>query len=120
MPQPTKPLYSNPTYTYDEKPLGASPATPWPFMAKPRAQQLVDGKKRARMMEDLHCAALDLEAALQDLSDADFALIADYYIIGNGTIEELAHARGLSSKGRLQERIQRIVRRLVRTMNDGV
>lgn len=119
MPQPSKPIYSTPKYSYDQKPLGASALTPWPFMTKPRAQQIVDGKKRARMMEDLHCAALDLECALNQLSDEDYYLIADYYLFGNGTIEELAHARGLASKGRLQERIQRIVARLVKLMNDN-
>lgn len=121
MPQPSKPIYRVPKYTYAEnlKPLGASAATPWPFMAKPRASQIVDGKKKARMMEDLHCATLDLECALNKLSDDDYALIADYYLFSNGTIEELARARGLSSKGRLQERIQRIVMRLVKSMNDG-
>lgn len=119
MPQPTRQLYRTPKYTYDEKPLGASSSTPWPFMAKPRAQQIVDGKKRARMMEDLHVATLDLENALNTLSDADYQLIADYYLFGNGTIDQLATARGLRSKGRLHERIQRVVRRLVRVMNDG-
>jgi hypothetical protein len=86
-------------------------------MTKPHASTVQDGKKRARMMEDLHCASLDLEDALNQLSDEDYKLVADYYIFGNGTIEELAAARGLASKGRLQERIQRIVRRIVRYMN---
>jgi hypothetical protein len=88
-------------------------------MTKPHAMQRVDGKKRARMLEDLHCATMDLEAALQQLSDDEFKLLADYYIYGNGTLDELAQARGLLSKGRLQEKIQRLVRKLVRYMNQG-
>jgi hypothetical protein len=120
MPEPRKPIYLKDRYTYQEKPLGASAATPWPFMTRPRAQQITDGKKRARMMEDLHVATLDLECALNRLSDDDYHLIADYYLFGNGTLDELATARGLASKGRLHERIQRIVQRLVRSMNNGV
>lgn len=121
MPEPTKPLYLKDVYTYSEKPLGASSATPWPFMSRPRAQQITDGKKRARMMEDLHVATLDLEHALNKLSDDDYRLIADYYLFGNGTLEQLATERGLASKGRLHERIQRIVARITRIMNyDGV
>lgn len=120
MPTPCTPLYTNTSpHLFRERPMGSSVSQPWPFMSKPRAASYVDGKKRARMMEDLHVAALDIEKALNRLSDEDYYLIADYFIFGNGTIEELAAARGLASKGRLQERIQRIVRRLVRYLNNG-
>ena len=120
MPKPSKPLYtSSAKYLFREKPFGASSEQEWPFMSKQRAPTYTDGKRRARMMEDLHVASLDLECALNQLTKEEFDLLADYYILGNGTIEELAHARGLASKGRLQERIQRIVRKVVRILNNG-
>lgn len=118
MPKPSKVLYSaKKNHEFREKPFGSSAALPWPFMTKHHAPSHTDGKKRARMMEDLHCATLDLEDALNSLSDEELGLIADYYIIGSMTMEDLAESRGLASKGRLQERLQRIVRKLTRRMN---
>lgn len=120
MPTPTKPLYSNnERHTFREKPLGSSGNSPWPFMSRPHATKKVDGKKRARMMEDLHCATLDLENALATLDKDEYDLVADYYIYGSGTLEDLAAARGLLSKGRLHDKLQRIVSKLVRRMNNG-
>lgn len=88
-------------------------------MTKAHAASYTDGKKRARMMEDLHCAVLDLECALNQLEQEEFNLIADYYILGDTTIEKMAQARGLASKGRLHEKMQRVIRKLVRILNDG-
>jgi RNA polymerase sigma factor (sigma-70 family) len=120
MPNPSKPLYSvKQNHGFREKPLGSSAALPWPFMTKPHATSHTDGKKRARMMEDLHAAAIDLEQALKGLSDDEHQMILDYYVFGGMTIEELAQARGLASKGRLQERLQRIIKKLTRYMNEG-
>lgn len=120
MPTPKVPLYTpKKNHEFREKPFGASAALPWPFMTKHHAPVRTDGKKRARMMEDLHCAVLDLESALATLSVEDFGLVRDYYIVGAMTMEDLAQSRGLASKGRLQERLQRIVSRLVRVMNTG-
>lgn len=118
MPKPNRPLYSTTKkLSYRERPLGSSTTTPWPFMTKARAASPIDGKKRARMMEDLHVATIDLENALKTLTNDEYRLIADYYIYGNGTLEELATARGLASKGRFHERLQRIVKKLVKRMN---
>lgn len=118
MPKTSKTIYSSAKYVHREKPLGASASTPWPIMSRSVASPHTDGKLKANMMEDLHISSIDLENALKKLTKEEYDLVADYYIFGNGTIEELAQARGLSSKGRLQERIQRVVRKLVRIMND--
>lgn len=117
MPTPTKPLYTNAKHTFHERPLGATKESGWPFMGKPHAQPHIDGKKKARMIEDMHCATMDLEQALARLKPDEYQLIADYYIYGSGTLDELAEARGLLSKGRLHDRIMRIVAKLVRYMN---
>lgn len=120
MPNPRVPLYApRKNHEFREKPFGSSGALPWPFMTKNHTPVRTDGKKRARMMEDLHCATIDLERALSQLNDEDFGLVRDYYIVGAMTMEDLAQSRGLASKGRLQERLQRIVSRLVRYMNTG-
>jgi hypothetical protein len=120
MPKNLKPVYTSAKQTYRERPRGSSASTPWPFMTKSHAQPHIDGKKRARMQEELHVCAIDLEEALKRLKDDEFKLIADYYIIGGTTIEAVAESRGLLSKGRLQERIQRIVAKLVRYMNSDL
>lgn len=121
MPNAAAPVYSaKKNHEFREKPFGASKALPWPFMTKHHAPMRVDGKKRARMMEDLHCATLDLERALATLSSEEYSLIREYYIVGAMTMEDLAASRGLASKGRLQERLQRIVNKLVRHMNNKV
>lgn len=104
-------------YTFAEKPLGASSSFPWPFMHKPYAQQQPNGKKRALMSEEISVALIDVEDALQTLSDDDFNLIYQYYILGGITLDELAARNGLRSRGRLHERIQRIIMRMVKHMN---
>jgi hypothetical protein len=119
MPKQDKAIYSSQQHQYREKPLGASANTGWPFMQKPNAQPRMDGKRKARMMEDLHCATIDLENALLTLTPDEYKLIAEYYIYGSVTLDELAEARGLTSKGRLHDRIMRIVAKLVRRMNEG-
>lgn len=119
MPTPSAPLYKTTgTLSYQEKPLGAGKTTPWPFMTRPRAQQVPDGKKRARMSEDLHAAVLDLECAFQHLGTTDQQLLLQYYVIGGITLDELAAHLGLRSRGRLYERLQRIIGKLTRIMND--
>jgi hypothetical protein len=107
-------------YTYDEKPLGASDYTPWPFMHKPHAQSPPNGRQRASMYEEMECALIDIEDALNALGDEDFKLVFDYYIVGGRTLDQLAAERGLTSRGRLYERIQRIVKRMVKHMNKNI
>lgn len=120
MPKPIKPLYTTTAkYFFREKPFGSSSSTPWPFMTKGHAQSRSDGKKKARMTQDLHVCTIDLEEGLKTLTDEEYKLLADYYIFGEGTIQSLAEARGLLSRGRLQEKIQRTIKKLVRIMNEG-
>lgn len=104
-------------YTFSEKPLGASTSFPWPFTHKPHVQDKPNGKKRAMMAEEISVALIDVEDALQKLGDDDFSLIYEYYILGGITLDELAAKRGLKSRGRLHERIQRIIMRMVKSMN---
>lgn len=104
-------------YTFAERPLGASGAFPWPFMHKAHAQSPPNGRQRAQMSEEVMCALIDIEDALNDLGDEDFRLIFEYYIVGGKTLDELAAERGLKSRGRLHERIQRIIKRMVKHMN---
>lgn len=118
--QPMKTAYKQTVkYTYAEKPLGASASFPWPFMHKSHVQSPPNGKNRARMSEEILCALIDVEDALNSLGDDDFSLIYDYYILGGITLDELAAKRGLKSRGRLHERLQRIVLRMVDHMNNG-
>lgn len=115
---PMKTIYKQSVkYTFAERPLGASSSYPWPFMHKPHAQSSPNGKKRARMSEDVMCALIDLEDALDRLHERDFHLIYEYYILGGITLDELAARNGLKSRGRLHERLQRIVKRMTNTMN---
>lgn len=103
-------------------PLGMTKSNPnWPFREKRHARSPRDGKGRARRVEDLHCAIIDIEAALNAkteegehrIGDDDFFIITHYYIMQNYTLEELCAMRGVASRGSMQRRCQRAVTRLV-------
>jgi len=119
MPVRPAPLYttSSEHHSKRERPLGAVAGQAFPFMERPKAQPSIDGKKKARMIEELHVAAIDLEEALEKLSPDDYDLTLKYFILQTHNLDELCAERHLSSKGGMQERLQRIVKRLVRTMN---
>lgn len=103
--------------TEKEVPLGSTSSQSWPFMERSISKGPLDGKKRAMMEEELHVAAIDLEEALKKLGDDDFDLAVKYFILQTHTLDELCKYMGLSSKGGLQERLQRIVKRIARHMN---
>lgn len=107
------------TETTKEKPLGSNSSQAWPFMERSTAKSAVDGKKKAMMEEELHVAAIDLEEALSKLGDEDLDLVVKYFILQTHTLDELCTYKNLSSKGGLQERLQRIVKRLVKYMNNA-
>jgi hypothetical protein len=104
-------------------PLGqtATSTRPWPFIGKGHARPARDGKMRARQMEDLHCAVIDIEMALNArtsdgdyrISHDDFFFLTEYYIYQNYTLDELCALRKTTSRGSMQRRCQRAVQRLV-------
>lgn len=110
----------------DRVPLGQGryDARPWPFMGKGHAKAPRDGKARARQMEDLHCALIDVTSALvavdrhgnYRISDDDYWLLCEYYIFQNYTLDELCAQRGTLSKGSMQRRCQRAIGRLVQEL----
>lgn len=101
----------------DDVPLGQTArGQPWPFMEKARAKAPMDGKRRARLIEELHVACIDIEDALRKLTDDDLELLYDYHIFQNKTLDELVAARGVTSRGSMQKRIYRAVQRLTYAM----
>ena len=118
-----------------ELPLGQRPTDPsWPFHEHRHARRTFDGKARGRSMEELHCAILDIEegmAHLQWLSKhhanevtrqqaaEDFYLIYMYHILHYYTLDELAAQRKVKSRGSMQLRLSRAVKRLTHILEDG-
>lgn len=82
-----------------------------PF-ATAHARTPVDGKARARQIEELHVSILDLEGAFPRLSTDDQELLVKYYIHGE-TLDELCKERHVTSRGSMQRRIQRALQRYV-------
>lgn len=117
--------YITPEIDFSDKryvPLGMTKSNPtWPFRDKRHARSPRDGKARARRMEDLHCAVLDIETALNArdesgrhrITDDDFFIITQFYILQMYTLEELCLLRNVTSRGSMQRRCQRAVARLV-------
>jgi hypothetical protein len=104
-------------FAVDRVPFGMTPSSqPWPFMEQKHAVHRTDGKANARMMEELHVAVLDIEQALKHLSDDDLRLTYQYLIFQTHTLDELIAERGLTSRGSMQLRIQRIIRRVTKLM----
>jgi hypothetical protein len=89
------------------------------FVREIHARSKIDGKGKARQIEDLHCAILDLEKHLPTLHKDDQELIIRYHIRQDLTLEELAAERRVASKGSMQKRIYRAVSRLARKMENG-
>jgi len=100
------------------QPLGQKPSdtSPWPFMEGKRASQSRDGKRRGRQIEDMHVSVLDLESGLNRLDEDDRTIVFAHYAAGY-TFEELAAMYGLASRGSMNSRVNRIVRRLTDIMN---
>lgn len=104
--------------TYQRVPFGMQPSeAPWPFMEKLHATSPRDGKKQAREMLELHMSCLDIERALKLLDDDDLKLIYQYFIFQTHTLDELVAERGLTSRGSMQSRTQRVLKKLTRIMN---
>lgn len=100
-----------------EQPLGSNSGQSWPFMEKPKAQPNIDGKKKARMIEELHVSAIDLEEALAKLHEGDLDLVLKYYVYQTHNLDDLCNERNLTSKGGMQERLQRVIKKIVKHMN---
>ena len=91
----------------------------WPFMEPTHARPPTDGKTKARAMEDLHCAVLDLERAWPNITEDDQDLLAKYHILQTHVLDDLLVERNLSSRSALRERILRAVKRLTKEMEYG-
>ena len=87
-----------------------------PFTSRSHAKAPQNGKGRARMMEELHVACIDIEEGLPHLTQEDQNLIIDYHILHKKTLDELCVERGTHSRGSMQRRIRRAVARLVDVM----
>jgi len=102
-------------YQEGRVPFGMTPSSqPWPFMEHKRATTKTDGKANARLMEELHVAALDIEDAVSKLTEDDQKIVFMYYIYQTHTLDELAVSLGLRSRGSTQQRVQRIVNKITR------
>lgn len=89
------------------------------FVRETHARPVPHGKEKARAIEDLHCAVLDIERWLPTLHRDDQELLIRYHIRQDVTLEELAAERKVTSRGSMQKRIYRAVQRLARTMERG-
>lgn len=101
-------------------PLGRTQANPvWPFMTKQHASPPMDGKRKARQAEELHCAVLDIEMAFPRLSDDDQWILYHYLIVQSHELQDIArkfHLQGISGA---RMRVFRAVLRLTRYMESG-
>lgn len=88
----------------------------WPFMEPQHAKPPMDGKAKARAMEELHCAAIDLETAFPRLLKDEQELLLKYHVYQTHTLDELTKELGLASRGAMQQRIYRVVRNLAGEM----
>ncbi len=101
----------------ERMPLGQTALSqPWPFMEAPRARAPMDGKARARTIQDLHVSCLDIEEALKKLHDDDVELLLKYHILQTHTLDQLVVERQVTSRGSMQRRVRRAVERLVREL----
>lgn len=87
-----------------------------PFSIPRHAKPPRDGKAKARFLEELLCAVIDLEEAFPRLSPDDQELLLKYHISQGYTLDELMAERGVTSRGSMQLRIRRSVQRLVREL----
>lgn len=102
-----------------ERPLGHQVGQTWPFMEPRHARPPLDGKARARQFEELHCAIIDLEAALARTHDDDLELLYKYFILQTHTLDALVAERQVTSRGSMRQRVWRAVERLAREMERG-
>ena len=76
-----------------------------------------DGKARARQIEELHVATLDIIDGLALLTEDDRQLLIDYHILQNKTLDDLVKEFNTQSRGSMQRRVYRCVQRLTRKIN---
>lgn len=109
-------------FNYDKSrmPFGMTPSSqPWPFMEQRGATAKSDGKRQARMMEELHVSCLDIEKALRQLDDDELEIVYKHLIFQTHTLDDLIEERGLTSRGSMQSRVQRIVRRITKLIEQS-
>ena len=102
-----------------EQPLGMTrTGSPWPFMEPRHAKVPTDGKQKARFLEELHCATIDIEEAFKEVTDDDLELLYKYHVFQTHTLDELAYERNVKSRGSMRQRVLRAVERLTRVLNE--
>ena len=118
---PENASYIQPRWT-GELPLGMkrTDPRPWPFREPRHATPPRDGKAKAKKMEMVWGSMLDLERGLAQLSDDDLALMYKYYIFQTHTLEELKTELHTDHPSTVQRRLQRIVKKLTRIMENDV
>lgn len=107
------------TQSRRERPLGqVAQGEPWPFMETKHAKVPQDGKAKARFLEELLCAVIDIEQTFPRLSNDDKELLLKYHITHGYTLDELMVERGVTSRGSMRQRVARSVTRLTRILNE--
>lgn len=100
-----------------DSPLGRTRTNPsWPFMDKQHAATIRDGKRQARQREELHCAAIDIESAMQQISDDDRWLLTQYLIFESVTLDDLVKKFHFAGRSGARMRVSRAVARLTREL----
>ena len=98
-------------------PLGQTKSNPsWPLMGKQHAPRIRDGKRQSRQKEELHCAALDVEAGMKRVSDDDWWLMYHHLVIESHTLDDLVKKFHFAGRNGARMRVSRAVARLAREM----
>lgn len=117
--EPAAPAVATLSHT-NLRPLGWSENDPrWPFMEPRHARTRIDGKQKAKAMQEIHVSVLDLEAGLKRLTDDDLEIVYKYHLFQTRTLDELCIERGVRSRGSMSRRIERAVNRLCFEMEFG-
>lgn len=90
-----------------------------PFSKPHRARGVIDGKARARAVEELHVSALDLEIGMQRMPTREANVLLHYFVMETHTLEDLCADWNVHSRASMHKIVKRIVRRLTEVMNYG-
>jgi hypothetical protein len=101
-----------------ERPLGYTPKqSPYPFMVPKNASSPINGKQKARQLEDIVVSMCDLEESLPSLSDDYLELIYKHYLFQSHTIQDLCTEQNTTSRGSMRNKCFRALRALTSHMN---
>lgn len=100
-----------------QAPLGYSSTDSWPFSVRKHASPVRDARQKGRRNEEWLVSLVDIEAVLDRLSDDDLRIVNLYFFQGY-TAEEVASTFGLSNAQAMRRRIDRVVGRITRMLNN--